>query len=110
MPLSHSSVVRLTANLDKQPSPFSETDQELILDIAVARCLAVKPEPKSKPFQEGVRSMLACRLFGRVIGTKPYPHGSPSRDAFEAGLDEGYKAARLIRDGGWNLFLESTAA
>jgi hypothetical protein len=100
----------LIANLEKHPSQFSERDQELIVHTAVNRAIAATQDVKSEPFRAGAYAELARKLFGKRAASSPYPKGSPSRDAWLAGAQYGNQIARIIHDGGWKLFLESTAA
>lgn len=73
------------------------------MNAAVERIMAARfnpgATPRSLPYHEGLRAMLAHRLDGMPFAASPYPVGTPEADAYFAGQDEGRVLARIEQDG-----------
>ena len=55
--------------------------------------------PRSEPYRQGVRSILAYRLAGAPLPKLPYDLGTAEADAYFAGQGEGRQIAPVKSDG-----------
>jgi hypothetical protein len=62
----------------------------------MAKAFDVPRDPRSLPYRDGVRAILARKLIGTPLPALPHPLGSAEADAYFSGQDEGRDIARRI--------------
>lgn len=71
----------------------------ITVDAAMAEFYFVPRNPRSKPYELGVRAVISKHCEGtKVADFDKYKPGTPESDAFHSGVQEGWRHVLVLRE------------